>query len=519
MRFRAANVKALFSILLLGAGMYCAQAQLIISNNLLSVNFNQASGQFFATNFASGRTFISQGSFNETSGPAAIVTVSNATFGVGQEIQFAHPDGNSDAIMLFSNVPFAFFQSTLTNGSSQTVISNHIHTLTALVDLDEPVGNLKAIGTGGLTTPSANPGSYAWLAVADPQSRNGVVGAWLTSDRGSGIVFGKVNGSLVQMDAQLDYGRLQFLPGQTNALEIFALGYFDDARVGLETWADEIAQVYNIHLPPQPDGLCTYPMNQNGGASSPAAVAQLTDFVKTNLEPFGFDMIQIDAGWQGGITSTNGSNHGPTRVFTEYTNAYSAGVKPTADYMATNGITPGIWFEPFAGTSDDPYFTNHEDWFVETTNGTPYWCEWGGNSLDMTYQPARNYVSNMVSNISQNWDYTYFKMDGFWTGTATPLEYVNSSYVDDHMGDAVFSNPAKPNIEAFRDGIKLVREAAGTNVFFDGCNIAQNMRSYSGSFGLLDAMRVGPDNSASWSGWQRSTQYGSRHYFLQGRVW
>lgn len=506
-------------ILLFAAGIFSSRAQLVISNATTEVNFNPATGLFSLSDFASGRTFVSQGNFNETTGTATITTASNSIFGLGQAIQFIHPDGNSDCIMLFSNLPFALFQSTLTNAGAATVISNRIHTLTALVNLNESTSSLKTLGTGGLSTPSGKSASYAWLAVADPQSRNGVVGAWLTSDRGSGVVSNNVNGSLVEMDAQIDYGRLQFLPGQTNALEIFALGYFDDARVGLESWANAVAQNYQIQLHPQPDGLCTYPMNQNGGASSPAAVAQLTSFVKTNLEYFGFNMIQFDAGWQGGITSTNGSNHGPTRVFTEYTNAYSAGVKPTADYMASNGITPGIWFEPFAGTSDDPYFTNHEDWFVETTNSTPYWCEWGGNSFDMTYQPARNYVSNMVSNITHNWDYMYFKMDGFWTGSATPLKYVNSGYSADSMGDAVFSNPAKPNIEAFRDGIKLVRQAAGTNVFFDGCNIAQNMRSYSGSFGLLDAMRVGPDNSASWRGWQRSTQYGSRHYFLQGRIW
>lgn len=525
-RFRAATPRLFASVFLLAFGLFSARGQLTISNNILSVTFNTGSGQFSLYHFASGRTFVPQGNFNETSGSASIVTVSNAAFGAGQEIQFLHSDGNRDVIMVFSNVPFAFFQTTLTNRSASTVVSNKIHTLTAQVDLNESVSSLKAMGTGGLTTPSGNPGSYAWLAIADPQSRNGVVSAWLTSDRGSGAVFGKVNGSYSQVDAQVDYGRLQFLPGQTNALEIFAIGYFDDARVGLEDWADAVAKYYDIHLPPQPDGLCTYPMNQNGGASSPAAVAQLTDFVKTNLAYFGFNMIQFDAGWEGGIRSTNGSNHGPTRVFTEYTNAYSAGVKPTADYMWTNGITPGIWFEPFAGTSDDPYFTNHEDWFVETTNGTPYWCEWGGNSLDMTYPPAREYVSNMVSQIAHDWDYRYFKMDGFWTGSATPLKYVNSGYSDDHMGDAVFYDPSKPNIEAFRDGEKLVREAGGTNVFYLGCNIAQNMRSYSGSFGLLDSMRVGPDNGASWgsgsgngSGWLRSPLFGTRHYFLQGRVW
>ena len=44
----------------------------------------------------------------------------------------------------------------------------------------------------------------------------------------------------------------------------------------------------------------------------------------------------------------------------------------------------------------------------------------------------------------------------------------------------------------------LVRDAAGPNVFFLGCNTPQNMRVYGGSFGLLDAMRIGPDNGTGW---------------------
>ena len=55
-------------------------------------------------------------------------------------------------------------------------------------------------------------------------------------------------------------------------------------------------------------------------------------------------------------------------------------------------------------------------------------------------------------------------------------------------------DPDKTNIEAFRSGLKLVREAAGKDVFLLGCCASQNMRSYGGAFGLVDAMRVGPDN-------------------------
>jgi len=45
------------------------------------------------------------------------------------------------------------------------------------------------------------------------------------------------------------------------------------------------------------------------------------------------------------------------------------------------------------------------------------------------------------------------------------------------------------------------------------------MRSYGGAIGLVDGMRVGPDNGSSWDRLLRGPVFGSRHYFLHGRIW
>jgi hypothetical protein len=72
-----------------------------------------------------------------------------------------------------------------------------------------------------------------------------------------------------------------------------------------------------------------------------------------------------------------------------------------------------------------------------------------------------------------SWGYNYFKMDGLWTGTATEQIYVNDGYHDDHIGNnAPFHDPKKTNLEAFRDGLRLLRHAAGPKVFFSGCNVS-----------------------------------------------
>jgi hypothetical protein len=46
------------------------------------------------------------------------------------------------------------------------------------------------------------------------------------------------------------------------------------------------------------------------------------------------------------------------------------------------------------------------------------------------------------------------------------------------------------------------------------------MRSYAGAFGLVNAMRVGPDNGGDWGSWRGSSpDFGSRNYHLNGRIW
>lgn len=502
---------------LLWAGIIAAQGRILIGNASLQVNFNPTAGQFTIVDVASMRTFVSEGSFLlGSNGTAAVVTVTNATFGPGQEIQITHPNGNRDAIMLFTNLPFAVFQSTLTNATAQTVVANKVSTVTMRLDDGEPAASLVSLGTGGLLAPGLNPGSYEWLAVVDPTNRNGIVSGWITADRGSGIVFSSVVNSQVQLNPQVDYGRLQILPGQTAPLEMFAVGYFADGRVGLETWANTVAQVYKIHLPPQPVGYCTWYSQPHGGASDEQHLAELSAFAATHLAPFGLSLIQIDDKWQAGI-----STNGPHRNFTTQADdgPYPSGMKAAADNIKSLGLTPGLWFMPFAGTYYDPFFKDQQDWFVKHDDGRPYETAWGGTCLDMTQSGAREHLRSLIRRIAQDWGYQYFKMDGLWTGTGTKLNYINTGYKEDGMGDAMFENPGKSNIEAYRDGLRLVREAAGPKVFILGCCAPQNMRSYGGAFGLVDAMRIGPDNGAGWKALLRGPTFGSRQYFLNGRVW
>jgi Melibiase len=456
-----------------------------------------------------GVTVVREGTLRDR-GSARVVSSTDKIFGTGQALEVAYRNGDTDSILLFPQLPFVLFRSTIRNSSTETSTTEKVNPLRFAVDFDPQKS--KVLGTGGLADPGKAPGSYMWTAIAETETRKGIVAGWLTSDRGSGVVFSELKNGKIFVQSQIDYGKLHIKPGQAETLETFAVGYFDDARFGLEAWADAVAKVYRVRLKPQPVGYCTW---YHAHASSEKELPEQTAFAAQNLKPFGFSFIQIDDGWQDGLKA-----NGPMKNFTQVktTGPYPSGMKHTADDISAHGLTPGIWFMPFAGNFEDPWFKDRQDWFAHRADGKPYDVRWGGTSLDMTNPAAREYVRDLVHRIAE-WGYRYFKMDGLWTGSATEMEYVNDAYKDDQIGNAVLHDPDKTNIEMYRDGLKLVRDAAGPGVFFLGCNTPQNMRVYGGSFGLLDAMRIGPDNGTGWDALIRGPKYGTRNYFLNGRVW
>ncbi|MEI7900266.1 MAG: hypothetical protein WCK89_08430 [bacterium] len=482
-----------------------------IGNDLYEVVFYASKGDFSILHKPSGKAFATGGTFEGSGGKASKTAAVDKTFGRGQGIEIVYPNGNRDTVALYAGLPFVLFKSVLHNGAAEPVILNKVPSISVTVDTGRPLNDVRTLGTGGLLAPGQNPGSYAFLAIVDPASRGGAVGGWLTHDRGSGVVFSPVKNNAVRMQARIDYGRLRIKPGADAATETFALGWFGDARFGLEAYADAIAKVYAVKLPWQLAGFCTWYMEKHAAACDEVHLPQVSAVAAKELKPFGFDFVQIDDEWQAGLKS-----NGPKKNFTTHApdGPYRSGMKAAADNITKAGLVPGIWFMPFAGNYKDPFFKDHQNWFAKNAEGNPYDTAWGGTCLDMTKPEVQEYVRSVVQRISRDWGYRFFKMDGFWTGSATKQIYVNDGYKEDGIGDAGFANPDKTNIEALRDGTRLVREAAGPDVFFLGCCVSQNMRSFGGSFGLLDAMRVGPD-----TGGDIGAPHGSRLWFLNGRVW
>jgi hypothetical protein len=431
-------------------------------------------------------------------------------------ISLTLPEGHRLLLTLSRDHPFLLIETTLANPTNKQTNTPVFRLPDATLDLGIPADQARALGTAGLKAPDGHPGSYVFLALADPATRAGLVAGWTTFERGDGILFSGRDGDKLTFAAQNDFGRLLIEPGQQVDGESLAIGLFDDVRLGLEQWADLTATNNNINLRPQLSGYCTWYSKPHGGASDESNIRTLTAFAARELKPYGLDYIQIDDKWQDGKR-----RKGPAKVFERVNpkGPYPSGMKAAADRIHEEGLVPGIWYMPFAGDQDDPWFADKQHWFVKRDDGSVYFTNWGGGSLDLSHPEVQDYVRSLAKLIGQDWGYKLFKLDGLWTGLANAQLYVHNPYKPDDLGQHVVHDPSLAPFQAYRKAFRLLRQGAGDDVFILGCNVSQNMRSFAAAIGMVDAMRIGPDNGPGWSSLKRGPWHGSNRWFLHGRIW
>ncbi|MES2996219.1 MAG: hypothetical protein V4733_05345 [Verrucomicrobiota bacterium] len=449
--------------------------------------------------------------------PPSVSSITDSVFGKGRRALIT-VEGGTVSLDAYPSLPFVLVRSSLKNiGATDTdTASKEVATYT----YNAPAAGLKTSGTGGLLDPGKNPGSYLFLACADPATRKGIVSGWITQKRGSGTVFSAVDGGKTNFKAQLEHGHLILKPGQSSVLDTFAIGVFPDARIGLEKFSDAIAKAHAIKLRPKTAVYCSWYAEGpgHGKAGTPATTIELAKFIKDQrLKEYGLGVIQLDDFWQDGPMMG-----GPSSEFSRVNpgGPYKDGIAPVAKQVKENGVDFGLWWLPFGRNHMQPDYKDKQDWFVKKPDGTPLRQKsFGGSCLDSTNPAVREHLKDLSSVIA-GWGVDYFKMDGLSAGAGVDHVYINDSYKNDMLSGCLpLHDPSKTNIEAARMGMEAIRSGAGKNVFFSACCAVQNMRIYAGTIGLVDSMRVGPDFNHDGQGIRSGPLRGSWMYFLNGKVW
>ena len=395
-----------------------------------------------------------------------------------------------------------------------------------------------AMGTDGLGTLDAADPSCAFVAVAEPWTRRGVVASWTVNHRGVGA-FAAASGAdgSVLVTPIVDYGPMP--PEKDGAWDTFVIGSFDDCRLGLEASADEAARANGVKLPPNRTGYCTWCSDRYGCAGTEASTRQFADAAVRLLKPYGFDFIQIDDQWQSGVKKGGRPARDYRRPDPE--GPYPNGFRPVTDHLSALGLTTGLWFIPFAGVPDEPAWAGCDDLYVTGSvthpksitpdfkkdlvviarqAGEPLATWWAGAPLDMTNPKARALLAEEVRRFTHDWGMRYLKCDGISSGFACDV-YGGYNFRDQNFAEAVFHDPGASNVQNYRLGFETIRKAAAPGTFILGCNLG-TARAIVPSFGVVDGMRISHDNgpidsSPDW--YILGVQEGSRLYFYNGRVW
>lgn len=184
------------------------------------------------------------------------------------------------------------------------------------------------------------------------------------------------------------------------------------------------------------------------------------DDVRENLAAIGahdlpVDVVQIDDGWSPGL--------GEGLVEAD---AFGSLARLVDDVRAA-GRRAGIWLAPFVVGAETTLAREHPEWLVGRAGRN--WGQelWG---LDMTRPAVQELLAGHVRRLV-DLGIDYLKLDFLYAGAVPGTRHQD-----------------RDPVAAYRDGLALIREAAGPDVYVVGCGAPLLP-----SVGLVDAMRVSPD--------------------------
>ncbi len=184
-----------------------------------------------------------------------------------------------------------------------------------------------------------------------------------------------------------------------------------------------------------------------------------------------FDVLQVDDGWQVSIGDWEANKKFPS------------GMAALAGKIKSTGRKAGLWLAPLIAVKSSRLFKEHREWFLKDKRGNfvSAGINWGEQlyGLDMTHPEVIGWLTALMKQV-RAWGFEYLKLDFLYGGALPAKRYKDI-----------------PREAAYRNGLKVLRDAMGTETFFLTCGAP-----IIPSLGLCDAMRVGPDVAGEWENYR-----------------
>ncbi len=184
-------------------------------------------------------------------------------------------------------------------------------------------------------------------------------------------------------------------------------------------------------------------------------------------------LFQIDDGYQNAVGDWLVTN-----------NKFPSGMKACADKIKEAGFMPGLWLAPFVVTRGSAVWREHPDWLLRDARGkpviagvNPLWEGWAYYSLDTSHPEVLDWLKTVFHTVCREWGYKFIKIDFIFGAAVTGVHF----------------NKNVTRCEAYRMGLKAVREGAGEDTFILGCGAPLYP-----SIGIVDGMRIGMDVDPTW---------------------
>ncbi|HVT13628.1 MAG TPA: hypothetical protein VHE55_15290 [Fimbriimonadaceae bacterium] len=223
-------------------------------------------------------------------------------------------------------------------------------------------------------------------------------------------------------------------------------------------------------------------------------------FFAANLKDYGYDVIQIDDGYQ--RVKQFGQEHSGSEKFSDYwtkpNEKFPHGMEWLAHEIKALGLIPGIWVGYYL-----PLGLEHAEGYVKDPDGKPHkgpWVNYAVNGLDPAARDEA-YTDTIREFKRQGWD--YFKID-----TLRHILYDSYRQVPDYWKARHESME-----QAYRAIMAATKKATGNSYVLACWGTLPELA------GLPDGARIGEDVGPDFDSMRRSAKYIAQFQYLNNVVW